>query len=144
MCQWDKQTANRLKFLHLKPFERPLIDIWSTVLLCLKQAPINKPGSIVGDYEFKGELSWCFFISFVKNDEIRPSTSCQIILEWQEKRNQLNSWKEQFVICSSAFWKQKCETLKNISPNLFQVWIHTDPLFLWPEALIDSFIVLGW
>ena len=56
-----------------------------------------------------------FLVSFVKNDEIRRSISCQIILEWREERNQLNSWKEQLVICSSAFWKQKCENLKNIS-----------------------------
>ena len=30
---------------------------------------------------FKGEVSWSFFISFVRNDEIRPSITCQIILE---------------------------------------------------------------
>ena len=27
---------------------------------------------------FKGGVSWVFFISFVKSDEIRPSISCQI------------------------------------------------------------------
>ena len=43
------------------------------------------------------------------------------------------------MICSSAFWKQKCENLKNISLT-FQVSIHTGLLCLWPEALIDSFI----
>ena len=32
-----------------------------------------------------------FLTSFVKNDKIRPSISCQIILELQEERNQLNS-----------------------------------------------------
>ena len=30
-------------------------------------------------------------VSFVKNDEIRPSISCQIILERREERNRLNS-----------------------------------------------------
>ena len=29
----------------------------------------------------KGEVSWGFLISFVKNDEISPSITCQIILE---------------------------------------------------------------
>ena len=52
---------------------------------------------------------------FVKNGETRPSLSYKIILEQQEERNQLNSWKEQLVICSSAFWKQKCENLENVS-----------------------------
>ena len=66
------------------------------------------------------KVLWVFLISFVKNDEIRPSISCQIILEWWEERNQLNSWKEQLVICSSAFWKQKCENLKNISLTFFK------------------------
>ena len=44
-----------------------------------------------------------FLVSFVKNDEIRPSISCQIILEWREERNQLNYWNVQLEICSSAF-----------------------------------------
>ena len=51
-----------------------------------------------------------FLISFVKNDEIRPSISCQIILEWREERNQLNSRKEQLVICSSAFGNKNVKT----------------------------------
>ena len=32
-----------------------------------------------------------FLTTFVKNDEIRPSVSCKIILEQKEERNQLNS-----------------------------------------------------
>ena len=32
-----------------------------------------------------------FLIYFVKNDEIRPTITCQIILERREERNQLNS-----------------------------------------------------
>ena len=31
--------------------------------------------------KFKGEVSWGFLVSFVKNDEIRPSISCKIIPE---------------------------------------------------------------
>ena len=65
-----------------------------------------------------------FLISFVKNDEIRPSITCQLILERREERNQLNSRKKQLVICSSAFWKQKCENLKK-QPNIFQVIYQT-------------------
>ena len=38
--------ANRLKFFHLK-------RIRATIDRYLRQAPINKPGSIVRDYEFK-------------------------------------------------------------------------------------------
>ena len=63
-----------------------------------------------------------FFTSFVKNGEIRPSVSYKIILhvEQKEERNQFNSWKEQLVVCSSAFWKQKCENLKYISLTFFK------------------------
>ena len=48
-----------------------------------------------------------FFTSFVENGEIRPSVCYKIILEQREERNQLNSWQEQLVLCSNAFWKQK-------------------------------------
>ena len=68
----------------------------------------------------KGEVSWGFLTSFVKNGEIRHLLSFKIILEQREERNQLNSWNEQLVICSSAFWKQKCENLKNISLTFFK------------------------
>ena len=61
-----------------------------------------------------------FLTSFVKNSGIRPLLSYKIILEQREERNQLNSSKEQLVICSSAFWKQKCENLKNISLTFFK------------------------
>ena len=61
-----------------------------------------------------------FFNLFCLNGEIRPSVSCKIILEQKEERNQLNSWKEQLVICLIAFWKQKCENLKNISLTFFK------------------------
>ena len=43
------------------------------------------------------------------------------------------------MICSSAFWKQKCENLKNVSLTFFKF----KSICLWPEALIDSFIALG-
>ena len=56
-----------------------------------------------------------FLISFVKNDEIRPLITFQIILEWREERNQLNSWKEQLVICSGAFWKKNARTWKTLA-----------------------------
>ena len=56
-----------------------------------------------------------FLTSLVKNGEIRPSHSYKIILEQRQERDQLNSLKEQLMICSSAFWKQKCENLKNVS-----------------------------
>ena len=46
-------------------------------------------------------------ISFFKNGETRPSFSYKIILEQREERNKLNSSKEQLVIRSSAFCKQK-------------------------------------
>ena len=61
-----------------------------------------------------------FLTSFVKNGEIRLSVNCKIILEQKEERNQLNSRKEQLVICLIAFWKQKCENLKNISLTFFK------------------------
>ena len=61
-----------------------------------------------------------FLTSLVKNGEIRPSQGYKIILEQQEEKNQLNSLKEQLVICSSAFWKQKCENLKNVSLTFFK------------------------
>ena len=56
-----------------------------------------------------------FLTSFVKNGEVRPSLSYKIILEQQEETIQLNSWKEKVVICSSAFWEQKCENLRKVS-----------------------------
>ena len=61
-----------------------------------------------------------FLTSFVKNGEIRLSHSYKIILEQREERNQVNSLKEQLVLCSSAFWKQKYENLKNISLIFFK------------------------
>ena len=73
------------------------------------------PGIIV-----KREVSWVFFTSFGKNGEIRPSLCYKIILEQREERNQLNSCQEQLVLCSSAFWKQKYENLKNISLTFFK------------------------
>ena len=52
-----------------------------------------------------------FLISFVKNDEMcderKESKSTQFL-------------KGTLVICSSAFWKQKCENLKNISLTFFK------------------------
>ena len=53
------------------------------------------------------------FASFVKNSEKRPPLRYKIILEQREERNQLNSLKEQLVICSSAFWEQMRE-LENV------------------------------
>ena len=85
-----------------------------------------------------------FLVTFVKNDEVSPSITCQIILEWREERNRHNSWREQLVICSSAFWKKKMRELEKHYPNIFQVSIHTGLLCLWPEALIDTFIAVGW
>ena len=61
-----------------------------------------------------------FLTSFVKNGEIRLSLSYKIILEQREESNRLNSWKEQLVICSRAFWKQKCENLKNVGLIFFK------------------------
>ena len=85
-----------------------------------------------------------FLTSLFKNDEIRPSLSYKIILEQREERNRLNSWKEQLVICSSAFWKQNYENLKNVSLTFFKFQsIPTYSVSAWPEALIDSFIALG-
>ena len=55
-----------------------------------------------------------FLTSFVKNGGVRPSLSYKTILEQPEERNQLNSGQEELVLCSSAFWKQKYENLKNI------------------------------
>ena len=69
---------------------------------------------------FKGEVSWGFLTSFVENGEIRPSLSYKIILEQGEERNQLNSWQEQLILRSSAFWKQKYKNLKNISLTFFK------------------------
>ena len=46
------------------------------------------------------------------NGETRPLLSYKIILDQREERNQLNSWKEQLVICSSAFCKQKVRELE--------------------------------
>ena len=80
-----------------------------------------------------------FFDIFVKNAEIRPSLSYKIILEQREERDQLNSRKEQLVICSSAFWKQKCKNLKNVSLTFFK-FQSIPTCCLWPEALINSFI----
>ena len=48
--------------------------------------------------------------SFLKNGEIRPSLSYKIILEQREKRNQLNSRKEQ----------QKVRELENVSLTFFK------------------------
>ena len=61
-----------------------------------------------------------FLTPFVKNGEIRPSLCGKIILEQREERNQLNSWLEQLVLCSSTRWKQKYENLKNISLTFFK------------------------
>ena len=58
---------------------------------------------------FKGWVSWGFW----PNGEIRPSLSYKLILE-REERNELNIWKEQLVICSSTFCKQKYAFLKNV------------------------------
>ena len=52
------------------------------------------------------------------------------------KRNQLNSWKEQLMTCSSAFWKKNARTWKK--PNVFQLAVHFNPVCLWPETLSDS------
>ena len=63
-----------------------------------------------------------FLTSFVKNGEIRPSVSYKIILE-QKKKKEINSILErpkQLVICSSAFWKQNCENLQNVSLAFFK------------------------
>ena len=35
-----------------------------------------------------------FLVFFVKNDEIRPSISCQIILEWREEKKSAHLLKE--------------------------------------------------
>ena len=84
-----------------------------------------------------------FPVSFVKNDELRPSISCQTILEWREERNQLNSWKEQLVICSNAFWKQKCENLKNISLT-FQFKFQSIPTYSVSDQRQKSTVLLDW
>ena len=69
--------------------------------------------------KLKGEVSWGFW-AVVKISEIRPSLSYKIILEHRQERDQLVSWKEQLVICSGVFWKQKCENLKNVSLAVFK------------------------
>ena len=73
----------------------------------------------------KGKYQGGFDI-FVKNDEIRPSISCQ-----------LNS--------RMTRGKKFTQFLKGTKhgPNIFEVSIHSDLLCLWPEALIDSFFALG-
>ena len=62
----------------------------------------------------KGKVSWGFLPSFVENGDTRPSLCHKVILEKREERNQLSPLKEQLVICSSAFLKEKCENLKNV------------------------------
>ena len=83
------------------------------------------------------------FTSFDKNSEIRPSLSYKIILEERDERNQFNLLKEQLVICSSAFWKQKCQNLKNVSLTFFKFQsIATLTVHVQTEALIDNFIAM--
>ena len=56
-----------------------------------------------------------FFLKMVKQD---PHLANKIILEQQEERNQLNSWKEQLVICPAHFANKKCENLKNVLKSI--------------------------
>ena len=83
-----------------------------------------------------------FLTSYVKNGEIRPSHSYKVILEQGEERNQLNSCKEQFLICSSTFRKQKCVNFKTLA-QLFSSFNPFRPICLCAEALNNSFIALG-
>ena len=50
-------------------------------ILQVKLYCVSPPYNWSGPLLFKGEVSWGFLVSFVKNDEIRPLISCQIILE---------------------------------------------------------------
>ena len=96
-----------------------LMEFWSLYLGCYQ------PNSVFSIFNVLLKIAWycpfnVFLTRFVKNGEIRHLNSYKIVLEQREKRNQLNSWKEQLVICSSAFWKQKWENLKNVSLTSFQ------------------------
>ena len=83
---------------------------------------VNEPTNCILDHDvtpLKGKYHGVFD-HFAKDGKIRPSLGYKIILEQREERNQLSSWKEQLVICSSAIWKQKYENLKNVSLNFFK------------------------
>ena len=93
--------------------------------------PARKPSPLINshwnqkiihfiDEILKRKCRRSFWRLLLKMDWMRPSLSYKLILEQREERNQLNSWKEQLVICSSAFWKQKCENLKNVSLTFFK------------------------
>ena len=57
-----------------------------------------------------------FFLPLLlKNGKMRPSLRYKIILEQREERNQLNSWKEQLVICCrQRILKIKMRQVKNV------------------------------
>ena len=87
-------------------------------------------------------MSWGFFEHFdfcLQLAKLRYSLRYKIILE-REERNQLNSLKEQLVICSRRISETKIRELEK-EVSIFQVTFN--PLCLRPEALIDSFVALG-
>ena len=47
------------------------------------------------------------------------------------------------MTCSSVFWEWKWENLKTVSPNFFQVAVHSNQVHLWTETLLDSLSTLG-
>ena len=89
-----------------------------------------------------------FLTRLVKNGEIRPSHSYKTILEQREEKDQLNSWKEQHVICSGAFWKQKCENLKNVSLSIPTYSVssqrHYNRQFYCTRVIIQNKISFCW
>ena len=132
---WSSSRANQIGVQEIIKGRKMFPNVIIRCLLCpiFSARAVNfLRGSIMG-----------FLTPFVKNDEIRPSLSYKFILEQREQRSQLNSWKEQLVICSVAFWKQKCENLKNVPLTFFK--FKSIPTYcLWPEALIGNFIALEW
>ena len=120
--------ANRLKFLHLKPSERPLIDNY------LKQAPINKPGSIVGDYEFKKANDTLNAVckNLLKEGKVRPvvhktpitSEQLQKLFESGQLRNadtkdpkqlQQTAWFYTYLY----FGRRRRENQRSLTPKIF-------------------------
>ena len=61
------------------------------------------------------------FTFFKQNEAKIPLFICKITLKYQEKEiNQLLK-EEQIMVCSSPFWKQKCENLKKIRLTFFKL-----------------------
>ena len=86
-----------------------------------------------------------FLISFVNNDEIRPSISCQIINSSMTRGKKSTRFLgEQLVICSSAFWKQKWENVKNISLTFFKFQSNSIPAHSVPGQRHLSTVLLYW